>query len=518
MKHHFLLLRHCVRSTGESVSVGNHYPHHLQDYIEDDIPAWNVPSMMCTAQGMSLTEKQGAWLVNADIITANTSVEFISDDYTRDVDTSYMLSGGILEALEESNDDDARSLYKNVEGADVIRVKPWLFAPDAGGICSYGDDEENAEQTQERFDTLPRPDWSVSHALHEIEKLAGKGSAVGKDTTLADYLPDESFQHNDEWISGPISFIDHFAETLFFSKAGLPEEKQTMAVDATVHQVYRLLQFHHWYRSVLNVNNNWAAMAGAKWAQVAIQVLERGTLYGACVPETQNTVTILAGHDTDLNTLATALGVTWDLPEYQTHPDLLPTPPGSGIHLVRDTITNKVDVSFVYPVYHSEDDDDDNANDLEWETNLSGVMKEVPVLWKQDGVSTTQSGTISSMKDLEAHLSRHLSKYHQGATDCFQALAREFEESLPQCTKEFANTQGAFPPTSSPSLKYWTWTSIGMAILVTCGLALFLLRKQRVSRRHGKDPTENNERGSMVYSKKYSDASTDTLNSSGEYV
>jgi len=90
MKHHFVLLRHCVRSETNDVYLGGDGDYtYAGDYVADPLPDWQVPTNWCTPMGLDLVESNGAWLVDSGIVLPGSDVELISDDSHRTVDTLF---------------------------------------------------------------------------------------------------------------------------------------------------------------------------------------------------------------------------------------------------------------------------------------------------------------------------------------------------------------------------------------------------------------------------------------------
>jgi len=402
MKHHFLLLRHCVRSKSPSVNLGHSgFSSNPADYVADPMPDWQVPEHWCTPQGLDLVEKNGAWLVDSGIVNPGSHVELITDTSLRDVESIYGLSLGMKGALGEDS---------YVSGLDLIRTKSF---PRSYATCAYRKNDIELA-VKERLETLRRPDLDFRQALDLLEQIAG----TGKVGTLAERIP-INVTSNDGHLTGAANLLMNFAKTLFFSKAGL--KSQRFAQKATVEQVYQLLQYADWYRSIENVENSLSATAGAIWAKIIVTIMSRGGLYDSS--PRSDSVTIFEGHDDDLDSLSTALGVTWDLPEYRTHPEFLPTPPGSGLHIVRDTETGEIHVSYVYPVYHKK-------GHTHWKTNESGTMKRVPVIWKNTHSfeERSRASVVPSFREFESHFRSTLDKY-PGAMDCYYATAKKLAES-----------------------------------------------------------------------------------------
>lgn len=465
VKHHFLLLRHCVRSTTDSVDVGlPGYSHNLADYVGNaELPDWHVPTKWCTEQGLDLIANNGAWLVSAGLVDAKTHVEIISDDANRDIDTAFSLSHGMLDEVNwfvKKNNNNNQNADNVDSGLDLMRIKTFMFHPEE--ICTYI--EGNSEkQVQGRFDHLRRPALSFEQGLSLLEQVVGRGR-VG---SLVEYFADDTvtLDYDHEKLTGAANLLRNLSETVFFAKAGLAAN--TFAAGATVQQVYQLMQFHDWYRAVMDVGDNWAGMAGAAWAKVALTVLQQGALYDTVPrPNQQDTMSIFTGHDVDLDTLATALGVRWDPPEYQTYPEFMTTPPGSGIHIVRDTETQEIQVSFMYPVYHKEVHE-------EWVTDHSGVLKEIPVLWANEdkNAASWNQQPIPSIQDLESHFLSRLSRF-AGATECYEATALELQRTMPQ-----AQSVSTSELSSSTSIKHYHVAAIAIPAAIAA-LALLVFSRR----------------------------------------
>jgi hypothetical protein len=437
------------------------------DYVADELPEWWVPDYWCTPKGMDLVENNGAWLVDSGIVSSDSHVELIADTYShRNVDTAYRLSLGIQDELEEDS--------STVTGLELIRTNSFIFRPDDDGTCGFVTDGID-EAIQERLDSLPRPDINFRHALRLLEEIAGTGE-VGSLVQTVPLHP--KFDYDDWNLTGAAALLQKFGEILFLARAGL--DSQDFAPDASVEQVYELLQYHHWFRSVLNVDNNWSAMSGAAWAKVAMLVLSKGALFGAPPHRSSSsTVTIITGHDDDLNTFATALGVNWDLPEYQSHPEFVPTPPSSGFHLVRDTDTDEVEASFLYPVYHKQG--------LQgWETDFSGDLKRVPLIWKGNNSFKPrgQQSLVPSLADLESHFFSTLEKF-PGAMDCYDAtaakLAAQTSEAVPLSAAGQTKVSSSSPVknggASSSAARFAVPLTVVVALLAAFVVARRVFRK-----------------------------------------
>ena len=140
-------------------------------------------------------------------------------------------------------------------------------------------------------------------------------------------------------------------------------------------------------------------------------------------------VTIFVGHDSDITPLAPTFGIRWKLDEpfHQYQPssstttttndtmllkyELLPTPPGNGMHFMYDLDNGDVEMSYLYPIFLTTDTsskttaeaeakastsrdqaDDDDGDDQQLHTtdmmvipdnilvNTSGILEETPLI------------------------------------------------------------------------------------------------------------------------------------------
>lgn len=293
-------------------------------------------------------------------------------------------------------------------------------------------------------------------------------------------------------LTGFINAVKLAAQSLFYSRAsGLhyPTSSSNTsnisnAAANTVKddELYALLQWHHWMRSVLKVQTVPAATTGAALARAFCAGLQNrpslpmsGTKpmiddgsptkpadcepavnadpesntkkhtnnNGKNAPQNSNTttiVTIWVGHDGDLNSLATALGVAWELDwPYEAHWDWYATPPGSALHVLRrpttaadeqpqqqqdeDTTSDDVaELSYLYPIYSL----DETASATVHKTSL-GISSPnnldssgAPLIVPSSIVVTAQNSTLVPWEDWQRHVDLMLQGY-AGAKECYQA-------------------------------------------------------------------------------------------------
>jgi ABC-type glycerol-3-phosphate transport system permease component len=212
----------------------------------------------------------------------------------------------------------------------------------------------------------------------------------------------------------------------------------------------------------------------------------------------------VVGHDGDLDDLATALGIQWELqnPYISTSSpassssssssrsspgNLLPTPPLSGLHLVRsfpkegtvegNARNSTLDISFLYPLYSN------GTTSWSNETAASrGILQSTAVQWNGgfrggtgtvwDNVEVRLGSTTRLQLEDEANLQ------NDGAV-VVASLQNHIETTLQQypgatgCWEDAATLLDSLPPLSSPSIlggnaaSLWntSYYSIGSAVV-----------------------------------------------------
>ena len=417
--HHFFALRHCPRSTDEDMDfgLGDDYADERSDYTAQR-PDYGVGSFQCTQQGVELVKATGKWLIESGTIDPGSKIqwEIIADDSDRDIDSAKALWDGILEGLNELRDRSFVSQHDH-----KVRIDSRFSRP--GDQCNADDIVSNHAyhaEIKSRLLTAPRPDMSFGDALDLLQSVAGQGN-VGD---LRSYIPhgEPEYDEDEETIVGAPYFLNRMGADMFLSR--IAGADPIFAPGTSQADVFKLYQFHSWYRSITDVDNSWDAGYGAAQVRAMLMTLRDGYYMKKPAEDTYDTrVTIIFGHDGDLDTMATALGARWVLkPPFISGPggEFLETPPTSGIHAKRNLDTDRVDLSFVYPLYST----DPNAETFQ--VDFSGTLEYTPFLFIRgipDYFKTTDKSVFlegsKSLELLEEHTMKSLSNFIE--TTCLQA-------------------------------------------------------------------------------------------------
>ena len=531
-QHHVFVFRHCVRSTGSIVKLqpflhpimnsttkkGNsnanieqedqeQYSYNASDFTASPLPLWNTPDMWCTEGGMAIMKETGKFLWNnkihtgiiptdSDNDTLRIKFQLVTDTSQRDVDTSFALAEGLSEAALASAVAEESIV---IDGLDDIVYDPVLFSPlennthwqssrttrTGGPLCeTFFTQEQLDRDINLRYQQVPPPEPGLVPTLQLLRNLGGVGP-MG---------PPPKNEENEIGYEKYVNVVKIFAQMMFYSRAsGI---QPPFLPNATRAEVYRLLDWVHWMRSVLNIDNVESVTDGAVLAHAILEVLETGQYNGGsdrsdhldgAIQEDEDDydirITIIVGHDGNQNTLASALGVRWQLPApYQSRLQDSATPPGSALHFSHDMDSGSLEMSFLYPVFGTD-----------WALDQNRAMGSVPLLLVDSSQSSdTLSNAVKVDKDagateigasddgrsgvqlLREHLFSVLREY-PGAMECYDAaVLRTVSSSSPMMHVD-----------SNANKINWliAGTLIGNAFLILC---FFITRKKRPTKQKKK--------------------------------
>jgi hypothetical protein len=461
-RHHFFLFRHCVRSTPSTVNFydANSAVIHwnVSDLTASPLPDWNTPEAWCTEEGMKRMKRTGQFVLEKILLTGSSSgtspatatttttkrlkVRFISDTSMRDVDTAFALSMGMANSTADVAID---GLYDQVYDPDLFNPlrgknkKKDIVTRDGGPLCeTLFDEDRHRSDIEHRLKTLAQPTkLSLHDALVKLQTLGGMGAAG----PLADLLPEDITLNADMKLVGPVNAVKLLSQMMFYSRASgidppyLPK--------ATQGDVYDTVAWLYWLRSVAGVGNVKSANKGAVLARVLLATLETGHYArdGGQEPSTDyydTTATFIVGHDGNIDSLSTVLGIQFDLDfPYRYDAAYISAPPGSAIHISYSVDDGKVELSYLYPSFSKGNDDD-----VKWNLNANGKLRSVPLLFVpplEDADAKVSAGETYTL--LSSNKSRGPTKHtgvdilrdrilsilqdNPGATECFEAAASQ---------------------------------------------------------------------------------------------
>lgn len=297
-------------------------------------------------------------------------------------------------------------------------------------------------------------------------------------------------------LAGPVNVIKWFAEMAFYSRAG--GVSNPFLKNATLIHVLILVEWYDWSRTILNVENSVAATKGSIMARGILDALTYGhvpyaTEYSpACRsgndrPTTATKVTLIVGHDSNMDAVATSLGLRWRLdrmyqeapsssPEHKVLDELTPTPPGGAMHFVvddKDTVT----MDFWYPVFLQNSHAPKVPTGMQ--LNTSGILERTPMILQarsdtiqqriHSKLSADKTQMIlleSGMEVLYAQLEATLNRFPD-AMDCYNAFLSRHSSSTIQ-------PQGSCL-TKDPSVMGRPSDSLGATIVGMAGGSLVTL-------------------------------------------
>eukprot|EP00934_Nitzschia_sp_Nitz4_P000901 Nitzschia sp. Nitz4//scaffold35_size145790//89712//91430//NITZ4_003036-RA/size145790-processed-gene-0.94-mRNA-1//-1//CDS//3329549142//901//frame0 len=538
-QHHVFLFRHCVRSTSDHVELHNNWTavaekteHHydVSDFVGEPMPYWNTPEYWCTKKGMDIMEGTGKFLYKRLVASVDQQssgsgkkkikFQVLADLSQRDVDTAYSLFRGLKEqAMNETINPDGRIELDGVHDLTYYRqlFEPWdIDEP----VCEMPMTASGVFQTQmrqeiqKRVASLRAPEPGLNETLMRVFELGGSGDlgsildvekwihGTGEDffgappiNTTAEF----PVLSTDDWgyVAGPSNILAWFGQIAFYSRAG--GVKEPFLPNATIPDVYKLIEWNYWFMSVFFADTTLAAALGSIMARGILDVLHNGHMH---VPGSFNTptietqcddgedydakVTIIVGHDSDLASVSTALGLRWNLDEpYKTTPENANkhytfTPPGSAMHFKRDTSTNVVEMSYLYPIFLRENEDVDMSGDL-----VETPLKLVPI---DENSTTIDTSDISLSTDkkrtvlkeglaiLEAQIQSALDEFYY-AKECYNSFVNTTEASLLTTElqrRAICQNEGSTPAANpSPAVPV-------LAVLLCVAAVLFGIRHVRI--------------------------------------
>lgn len=353
------IFRHCVRSTSTNLENVAPWYTNAQEYTDLPLPDWGVPENWCTQEGAKTLQGTGAFL--KPLLSSMPSVSFVSDTVMRDGTSTLALLTGL-------------------GGAGIVRYDAPLFkpfSPDVGDpICNeQANTTEVTRIIRQRLATVEPPS-TFEKAVQQMQSLVGVG-AVGNLSGLgAPYVSDTGR------LMGVPSFLKLFGQMIFYAFASAVP--YPLHGNVSTELMYQLLAWQHWYRSVTSIIPP-RAVGNAPLLAAARRALS------------QDGATVFMGHDGNLDGIAMLLNLSWTAPPYWSGDGrkLLPTPPGSALHLTRSDAGIKVE--FAYPVFTSPSGARSN----------SGVLTFSPLL------------TLDTLDQLDERIQAGLRAF-PGASACFQ--------------------------------------------------------------------------------------------------
>jgi hypothetical protein len=357
-----------------------------------------------------------------DKITKEYTVKFLVDQSPRDVQTAYAIVDGMADVLTKQRGSKCQNEAQMIiKGLDTIEMEPRLFDPTKmNGFCDIPPFSDKVRNVQERYENTTPP-GNITETLLWIQEKGEKRFMDYFIDNKDELVKDPSLAEDASHFQGAFNLIKYVAETLFYSRASAINFWESSSV--TTEDIYSIMTWIHWSRYILSVGNIEAA---AKGAVIVARILTE--LEGTDATLKHDHATFIIGHDGDIDAVATALGLSWDLP-YPYHPGYSPTPPGCAMHFAYDG--KKVEISFLAPIL---------LNAHAPYVNSSGILEEVPVLFtadfEKDIIIRDRVTVLPSMTSLRNRALRVMEQY-SGVVPCFYAAEKIWQhDTVSSCTTE----------------------------------------------------------------------------------
>ena len=271
------------------------------DFTSSPLPDFGVPEMWCTDNGMSIMENTGEqimkMLVNDNV--SSVKVQFISDLVQRDADSSFAVANGMARVVSNTS--------LRVDGLFEVLYDRNLFNPLNESLCKVMYSPRRfRDDVEARLRQVRQPSSGLANALERMDQLAGIGVAGHLPLKPHTNLTLVEDGKKGLRLEGPVNVLKLFAEMMFYSRASGIEPP--FLPNASIDDVYQMLAWVHWSRSVLSIGNAKAATEGSLMARAILERLEH-PIEGSY----DATVTIFMGHDGTIDNVGTALGVKWQL-------------------------------------------------------------------------------------------------------------------------------------------------------------------------------------------------------------
>jgi hypothetical protein len=415
----------------------------------------------------------GTYIYNtllSDISRRPLKFRFLSDTVQRDADSALALQNGLALAYFAHQNTNGTLFSSHLHVTEYV---PQLFHPfDATSmsltpLCSLQATRTQwLQEIQTRLNTIPPPSLSMLDTLKLLQLVNENDPQSLHDTN---HRPTLTFDvNNGPRLSGMINVIKLAVQTLFYSRAsGIVSLVFLHRI--TNAQIYQqLLPWVHYSRSILNVGTTEAASRGAVLLRTMVDALTNEEALS-------DTVSLMVGHDTDLDAVATALNVVWafDAPYYtdESRIDWYATPPGSAIYITHEEVEKDgggvVTLSYLYPVFNLDD-----GTIRSWEL--------IPLQLRNasTGVRTNDNTTTLAWTQFQEQLYSTLQRY-KGAMECYNRAASGNMAFPPPNDNILSNSASIVVTASWSSFGGGFGTGVAVSIALVFLSWLYKYRRQR---------------------------------------
>jgi hypothetical protein len=328
-----LVMRHCVRSTPEGgISDIPGLPYY-NNYSNIPWPSFGVEDYFCLPRGIRIVEGSGKWLKQHGDLPM--PLQVVADNIERDNVTAHALLSGLAQ----------RHKY-----SFSISEKPFGAAPGCKKLSSA--EFVKAIAAQRKAVAMEETEYS-----NLITSLASVLQAEGP---AANWHQSEcALNPSSLALEGSCAAASDFTERFLLEwGGGLKVAWNRLKVE----KLPALLKIHAWYRMIMDSTPRIVAREQASIIRAVAEALNG--------PAGKSGGTrIFVGHDTQLNALSGALGLTWSPGSYPVNATI----PGSALRF--DSDGDSISVSYLVPANFSHEGD------------AMGSMKSVPATFFESGTN-----------------------------------------------------------------------------------------------------------------------------------
>jgi hypothetical protein len=294
-----VVFRHTFRAPTATIKCMPGYSPPLtawSNFSDRPLPDFDTTPSNATARGLQLTQEFAALLPQklSDILTAASRVELVYDEVLRDQLTAEALAEGLAQA-----------------GITDVTLTPnsSLFDPVSAGVCTALPAANRTADCESQQTVVAQPS-NYNAVMEAMQDILGVAQAPLLNSSAMD-----DYYSGGYW-EGRTCVIASFAEVFLFeygSRILVGWGDVILEFNSTAaNALFRMLETHCYYRSVNMKGPVTSAHDHSNMANAMLRVLDGGDgSPGQAYDE--EVVTIIVGHDADVDQVSTLFGLTFEV-------------------------------------------------------------------------------------------------------------------------------------------------------------------------------------------------------------